>query len=127
LYLVNRSGNRPSAEGASARFDQAHALCREAGFQRITFRGDTDFSQTPHLDRWDRDGVRFVFGYDARANVIRAADALPARAWAPLVRRPPYAVQTEPRQRPANVKERRVRRASGIRSSRRCASPPSHV
>lgn len=105
LFLVNRSGNRPSAEGAAARFDQAHTLCRDAGFQRITFRGDTDFSQTAHLDRWHRDGVRFVFGYDARAHVIREADALPVRAWAPLVRRPPYAVQTEPRQRPAKVKE----------------------
>jgi hypothetical protein len=105
LYLVNRSGNRPSAEGAAERFDQAHALCRAAGFQRSTFRGDTDFSQTSHLDRWNGDGVRFVFGYDARANVIREADALPTRAWAPLVRRPPYAIQTEPRQRPTNVKE----------------------
>ena len=104
LYLVNRSGNRPSAEGAAARFDQAHALCRGAGFQRITFRGDTDFSQTPHLDRWDRDGVRFVFGYDARAKVIREADALRPRAWTPLVRRPPYTVQTAPRQRSVNVK-----------------------
>jgi hypothetical protein len=105
LFLVNRSGNRPSAEGAAARFDQAHALCRGAGFQRITFRGDTDFSQTSHVDRWDRDGVRFVFGYDARANVIREADALPARAWRPLVRRSSHEVQTEPRHRPVNVKE----------------------
>ena len=48
---------------------------REAGFQRLTFRGDTDFSQTGHLDRWDGEGVRFVFGYDARANVIAAAEA----------------------------------------------------
>jgi Transposase DDE domain group 1 len=103
LYLVNRSGNRPSAEGAAERFDQARTLCRDAGFRRITFRGDTDFSQTRHLDRWDADGVRFVFGYDARANVIGCADALPAQAWTPLVRRPPYEVQTEPRQRPVNV------------------------
>ena len=105
LYLVNRSGNRPSSEGAAARFDQARGLCQEAGFRRITFRGDTDFSQTAHLDRWDAVGVRFIFGYDARANVIRDADALPAHAWTPLVRRPPYEVHTEPRQRPANVKE----------------------
>src|SRR6266566_3782698 len=104
LFLVNRSGNRPSAEGAAERFDQARLLCRDAGFQRITFRGDTDFSQTSHLDRWDADGVRFVFGYDARANVIGCADALPAGAWTPLVRRPPSIVQTEPRQRPVNVK-----------------------
>ena len=105
LYLVNRSGNRPSSEGAAARFDQARVLCQDAGFRRITFRGDTDFSQTEHLDRWDAAGVRFIFGYDARANLIREADALPAAAWTPLVRRPPYEVQTEPRQRPANVKE----------------------
>jgi hypothetical protein len=104
LYLVNRSGNRPSSEGAAARFDQARVLCQDAGFRRITFRGDTDFSQTEHLDRWDAAGVRFIFGYDARANLIRDADALPARAWTPLVRPRPYAVQTEPRQRPVNVK-----------------------
>ena len=104
LYLVNRSGNRPSSEGAAERFDQARALCQAAGFRRITFRGDTDFSQTAHLDRWDAAGVRFIFGYDARANLIREADALPATAWTPLVRRPPYVVQTEPRDRPPNVK-----------------------
>jgi hypothetical protein len=104
LYLVNRSGNRPSSEGAAERFDQARALCEAAGFRRITFRGDTDFSQTEHLDRWDAAGVRFVFGYDARANLIRNAEALAADAWTPLVRRPAYVVQTEPRQRPVNVK-----------------------
>jgi len=97
LLLVNRSGNCPSAEGAAERCDQAQALCRAAGFRRITFRGDTDFSQTEHLDRWNADGVRFVFGYDARANLIREADALPTRAWTRLVRRPAYEVQTEPR------------------------------
>ena len=37
----------------------------------FTFRGDTDFSQTRHLDRWDGAGVRFVFGYDARAALTR--------------------------------------------------------
>jgi len=104
LFLVNRSGNRPSAEGAAERFDQARTLCRDAGFRQVTFRGDTDFSQTSHLDRWDADGVRFVFGYDARANVIGCADALPVSAWRPLVRRPAYEVATEPRQGPVNVK-----------------------
>jgi hypothetical protein len=105
LFLVNRRGNRPSAEGAAERFDQARTLCQDAGFRRITFRGDTDFSQTAHLDRWDGAGVRFVFGYDARANLIGDADALPADAWTPLVRRAPYVVATEPRTRPVNVKE----------------------
>lgn len=31
LYVVNRSGNRPSAEGAAAYFDRAVKLCRRAG------------------------------------------------------------------------------------------------
>jgi hypothetical protein len=47
----------------------------------------------------------FVFGYDARANVIAAAEALPTRAWTRLERRPPYEIQTAPRQRPVNVNE----------------------
>ena len=101
---MNRRGNRPSAEGAATRFDQALALCRAAGFRRLTFRGDADFSQTEQLDRWNAAAVRFIFGYDARANLIRAADALPEDAWARLTRPPRYEVQTEPRQRPANVK-----------------------
>jgi hypothetical protein len=104
LWLVNRSGNRPSAEGAAERFDQARTLCRNAGFQRITFRGDTDFSQTQHLDRWDGEEVRFLFGYDASAGLIRRAEALAEAAWTALVRRPAYEVQTEPRTRPPNVK-----------------------
>ncbi len=45
LYLYNRSGNRPSHEGAAAYFDRAAALCRRGGFRKITFRGDTDLSR----------------------------------------------------------------------------------
>jgi len=109
LYVVNRSGNRPSHEGAAERFDQAIALCRRAGFRRITLRGDTDFSQTAHLDRWDAEGVRFVFGIDAMANLVNRAESLPNEAWKRLQRPPKYAVKTQPRERPENVKERIVR------------------
>lgn len=108
LYLVNRSGNRPSHEGAAERFDQAHVLCRRAGFRKVTFRGDTDFSQTQHLDRWDEQGVRFVFGIDARANLIDQADSLPRRAWERLERPAKYEIHTAERQRPDNVKEAKV-------------------
>ena len=51
LFLDNRSGNRPSYEGAGQRFDQAAAMARRAGFKSILFRGDTDFTQTSELDR----------------------------------------------------------------------------
>src|SRR4051812_44208106 len=70
LYLLNRSGNRPSSEHADVYLDKAGALCRRAGFKKITYRGDTKFSQTKHLDRWDTDGNRFIFGFDARDNVV---------------------------------------------------------
>ena len=53
LSIVNRPGNRPSHEGAAAEADRAAALCRKGGFRKIVFRGDTDFSQTVHLDRWN--------------------------------------------------------------------------
>jgi hypothetical protein len=109
LSLVNRSGNRPSHEGAASRFDQAIALCRRAGFRRITLRGDTDFSQTEHLDRWNAEGVRFVFGLDARANLVGFAANLPLSAWKRLQRPAKYEVKTQERERPENVKERIVR------------------
>ena len=108
LYLVNRSGNRPSHEGAAERFDQALALCRRAGFRKVTFRGDTDYTQTRHLDRWDEDGVRFVFGCDARSNLKAKADLLPQRAWKRLERRAKYRVKTQERSRRENVKEAKV-------------------
>ena len=48
-------------------------------------RGDTDFTQTKHLDRWDADPrVQFIFGVDATANLHVLADDLPAAAWQPL-------------------------------------------
>jgi hypothetical protein len=110
LSLVNRSGNRPSHEGAAAELDYAAALCFRGGFRRALFRGDTDFSQTQHLDRWHDDGrIRFLFGYDAMSNLIALATDLPATAWQKLKRPARYRVQTEPRRRPANVKDRIVR------------------
>jgi len=108
LFIVNRSGNRPSHEQAAAYFDRAIALCRRAGFKKIRLRGDTDFTQTEHLDRWDSDGVRFVFGIDAMKNLYQRAEDLPETAWKMLHRRTRYTVKTQPRRRPENVKQQVV-------------------
>ena len=108
LYLVNRSGNRPSYEGAVERFDQAIALCQQAGFRKTFLRGDTDFSSTQHLDRWDAAGVRFVFGFDAMTTLKTQAAELEACAWARLERPAKYEVKTVERSRRENVKERVV-------------------
>jgi hypothetical protein len=110
LFVVNRSGNRPSHEGAAAYFDKAADLCRRAGFRRILFRGDTDFTQAAQLDRWDEDGIGFVFGIDAQPNLVERAQRLPERVWQQLQRPPGSPVKTQPRQRPANVKDEVVRR-----------------
>jgi hypothetical protein len=110
LSLVNRSGNRPSSDGAAAEVDRALWLCLRARFRRIVLRGDTDFSQTEHLDRWHAlSEVRFVFGYNAMPNLIEIAENLPASDWCPLRRPPRYPVKTRPRQRPDPVKDRIVR------------------
>jgi Transposase DDE domain group 1 len=108
LWLVNRSGNRPSHEGAASAVNRVVSLCRGAGFRKVLLRGDTDFSQSEHLDRWDAEGTLFVFGFDATPNLKGLADDLPAGAWQPLTRHPAYTVQTQPRQRPINVKEQIV-------------------
>ena len=109
LSVVNRSGNRPSHEGAAAHVDRTLATCFRGGFRRVLLRGDTDFSQTEHLDRWNADSrVRFIFGYDAVPNLVSRAEWLPERAWQPLPRPARYTVKTEPRAKPERVKEQIV-------------------
>ncbi|HMB08853.1 MAG TPA: IS1380 family transposase, partial [Isosphaeraceae bacterium] len=109
LYLVNRSGNRPSHEHAADSLDKMIDLCRRAGFQRVLLRGDTDFTQTKHLDRWDEAGdIGFVFGIDAHNTLKAKAEDLPAGAYSFLERPPRYAIKTTPRQKPERVKPRIV-------------------
>lgn len=109
LSLVNRPGNRPSEEGAAERADRAILLCHCGGFRKIRLRGDTAFSQTQYLDRWDAAGVLFQFGYDATPNLKDLAENLPESAWQKLVREPAYTRQGPRRQRPANVKRQVIR------------------
>lgn len=107
---MNRPGNRPSHEGAAAEADRAIELCREAGFRTILLRGDTDFTQTRHLDRWNAiPGLQFLFGFDVQPNRHVLADDLPESAWQPLQRPPRYQVKTRPRARPQKIKEQIVR------------------
>ena len=109
LYLVNRSGNRPSHDGATRWYNRAIDLCLGAGFQRVLLRGDTDFTQTKALDDWHGRGVQFIFGIDAMPNLVEWAESLENKVWKPLVRQPKYTVQTNPRERPRNVQAAIVR------------------
>ncbi|HEY5262035.1 MAG TPA: IS1380 family transposase [Solirubrobacteraceae bacterium] len=109
LYLGLRGANRPSHEGVIDYYDRAIALCRQAGFTQIRLRGDTDFSLTTELDRFDDDGVRFVFGYDAHANLIKRAEGADEKIYHELVTRAEAQLATTARARPANVKDEIVR------------------
>jgi hypothetical protein len=110
LSIVNRSGNRPSHEGAAAEADRAIRLCIQAGFRKIVLRGDTDFSQTQYLDGWQNDPkIRFFFGYDAKDNLKEIAENMAESEWRPLERPARYQVKTQPRARPINVKEQIVK------------------
>ena len=108
LRLVNRSGNRPSHEGAAAKFDESIGVCRAAGFRSVVVRGDTDFSQTKDLDRWHEDNVTFYFGLDSTAARHILADDLPESAFKLLNRPAKYEVRTKTRKRPERVKQQVV-------------------
>jgi Transposase DDE domain group 1 len=109
LFLVNRSGNRPSHEGAAEVLDKAVALCRRAGFGSVLLRGDTDFSLTKNFDRWTDDGVRFVFGYDSSKPMISKAEAVDDDDYDELVRKAERAIEGQPREKQPRVKEDIVR------------------
>jgi len=104
LFLVNRGANVASQQGAAERFDEAIGLVQRAGFKSVLLRGDTDFSQTQHLDRWHGWGVQFVFGYDAVPKLVEKSESLPEKTWERLERQPRYEVKTEPRTPRENVK-----------------------
>lgn len=107
LFLVNRPGNVSSHLGAAAWIDRAIELVRPRA-KRVCLRGDTDFSLTTNFDRWAKD-VDFLFGFDASKPMVARAESLPESAWKPLKRKPKWVAETEPRERPENVKERIVK------------------
>ena len=100
LYLVNRSGNRPSGEGAYVVAQKAIDLVRGASFHDVLLRGDTDFSMTTHLDKFNSQKVRFVFGIDAMKNLVQIAEYV--EGYETLVR---MAGEVFERRRPENIKE----------------------
>ena len=108
LYLANRPGNAVSHEGCVKWMDRAIELVKPFA-ERITLRGDTDFTLTGELDRWDGEGIKFIFGMDAHRKVVALAEALPERDWKLLERLPRYEIATQPRRKPERVKESIVR------------------
>jgi hypothetical protein len=103
LYLVNRSGNRPSHDGAPEWIDRAVALVK-GSFDRVCLRGDTDFALTANFDRWTDSGVRFAFGIDAMPNLVEIAQNIDEKDWSVLARRKKKTISSNKRKRPINFK-----------------------
>ena len=105
LFLENRPGNTPSGAGAVKWIDKAIDLITDV-FSEVWLGGDTAYSHTRQFDRWDRQGINFVFGYDAVENLCQIADEI--TSWDELKRPEKYVVKTTPRSRPLNVKKQIV-------------------
>ncbi|MDZ7663779.1 MAG: IS1380 family transposase [Desulfotignum sp.] len=101
LYVVNRSGNAPSHLDSANWLDKTLDLVSDS-FEKVYIRGDTDFSLTGNFDKWDK-RCRFVFGMDARKNLVKLADQIPESEWE-LFEKEPGKIKTRPRKRPENVK-----------------------
>lgn len=105
LFIINRSGNRPSHEGAPVALDEAIGLCKRAGYGDVLLRGDTDFTMTTHLDRWDAAGVRFVFGYDANPTFVDRAENIHLDDYEELIRKANAQFAGRTRAKPPRVKQ----------------------
>lgn len=101
LFIVNRPGNVASHQDSALWIDRSLDLVC-AHFKKVRLRGDTDFSLTSNFDKWDA-RCGFVFGMDARANLVKIANQI--SDWQPLERRAKAPVKTDPRRKPDNVKE----------------------
>jgi hypothetical protein len=107
LFLVNRPGNRPSHDDAARWIDKAIDLCAPV-FSNVVLAGDTDFALTEHLDGWNDRGVTFILGFDAARPLTSRAIELPETEWRRLSRSAKYVIKTQPRAKPARVKQRIV-------------------
>ena len=107
LYLVNRPGNAVSHSGSVEWIDRAVELVGQVAGS-VTIRGDTDFTHTEQLDRWDQAGRKLILGFDANPKLVGLAEALEKQAWQPFERLPKYEILTEPRPKAFRYKEQVV-------------------
>src|SRR5947207_12570452 len=108
LYLVNRPGNAASHSGSVEWIDRAVDLVGQVAGS-VTIRGDTDFSHTAHLDRWEAAGRKFILGMDASPTLRQRAENLDQTRWRRLHRPAPYQTATgTTRTRRPNHKKRIV-------------------
>ena len=111
LRLINRSGNRPSAEGSGEALDECLGrLTRH--FRKVRVRGDTAFGGQETVRVCDvYKNVEFAFGLNATANLVQMAENLSPRAFRPFDPRPPAPGRGHKVMRVRRRRRRRTRRA----------------
>lgn len=108
LYVINRSGNAPSHLGSAQWIDKSLDLVCGT-FKKVQLRGDTDFSLSAHMDKWD-ERCTFIFGVDAQPNLVKIANEVGDWQWEPLDKKQAPELKTQPRRRPQNVKQQVVKK-----------------
>jgi hypothetical protein len=108
LFIMNREGSSVSHEDAEIWIEKCAKMLFEAGFKRVQFRGDTDFSLTSYFDYWTSKGIEFVYGYDAKPSLVEIAQAIPKDDWESFERCGKNVDNNVTRQNQENHKRNRV-------------------
>ena len=103
LYIENRPGNAYSSRNGIKWIDKSIALV-QACFKEVWLTGDTAFYLTKGLDKWDDQGVRFVFGCKNFPGLEEMFEGV--SGWKRLKRPAPYSVKTTSRRKRHNHKDR---------------------
>ena len=108
LYVINRPGNVASHQECAPWVDKSLDLVCDH-FAKVQVRGDTDFSLTQHLDKWD-DRCTFVFGVDAMPDLVKIANEIDKADWQALPKKPKHFVKTRKRRRSGTIKQQIVKK-----------------
>lgn len=117
LRMINRPGNRPSAEGAAEELGPClDLLC--SSFQRVYVRGDSKFSEKAILRQAIDRGVRFAIVHEMTRELTSIAWNLKDSAWKPFHADPdPKRTGSSGQRRRRRVRHRRkIVKARGYRT-----------
>lgn len=112
LRMINRPGNRPSAEGAAEMLGPCLEMLK-ANFREVFLRGDSKFSRKEILRQAVHHGALFALVQEVTTPVWSAAYHLPESQWKPLRAKPGS------RFHPASGQTRRKRRKWRREAARR--------
>ena len=87
LRLINRSGNRPSAEEAHEHLGELMPMLKRH-HRNILVRGDSAFFRQELLDVCEREAAYFALVVPGYGNLKRLAESLDERAWTPFRTKP---------------------------------------